>query len=361
MAVTIVATGGISRAHDRDAAQRWSDARAVPTVQLVAVDGAGAADALTLPGTLQAWNAAKLYARVNGYMKSWSRDIGDRVPAGAALGLIDTPELDQQIAQARADLASAKAGAELAQSTADRWNDLLSTASVSRQEADEKNGALAARRAAVLAAEANLGRLLAMKSFATLRAPFAGTVTLRSVDIGDLVGTGSGQQPLFAVADTRKVRVYVNVPQGYAAEMKPGLTAELSLPDYPGRRFPARLIGNSGAIDGRTGAFQVQLAADNADGALKPGGYAQVRFDVRDGGDAVRVPASALLFRAEGTQVALVDADGRVRLRPVTIGRDLGQSVIIAAGLTARDKVVDNPPDSLAEGEKVRLLGPARG
>ena len=189
---------------------------------------------------MQAWNAAKLYARVGGYLRAWYRDIGAEVPAGAPLGQIDTPELDQQIAQARADVTSARANAALSKSTAARWNDLLTTNSVSKQEADEKNGDLASKNAAVQAAQANLDRLLASKAFATVRAPFAGVVTARNADIGDLVGPGATtQQPLFAVADVHKIRVYVSVPQAYSASMTQGLSATLTLPDYPGKTYPA--------------------------------------------------------------------------------------------------------------------------
>jgi RND family efflux transporter MFP subunit len=305
---------------------------------------------------MEAWNAAKLYARVGGYLKAWYRDIGNDVSTGTALGLIDTPELDQQIAQARADVASARANAALAKSTAARWNDLLATNSVSKQEADEKNGDLAAKNAAVQAANANLGRLLALKAFATIRAPFAGVVTVRSADIGDLVGPGaSSQQPLFAVADVHRIRLYVNAPQAYSAAMRPGLTATLTVPDYPGRSFTARVIGASGAISTQTGTLQVQLVADNPGGVLKPGGYAQVQFNLSGQPGTVQIPSSSLIFRAEGTQVATVNRDGHIAMRSVRIGRDLGSHVEIISGLEHGASIVDNPPDSLAQGELVRV------
>jgi len=357
IALGVVAAGAVSRMRDVDEAKTWADARAIPTVHLITAKGAPQTDALMLPGTMQAWIAAKIYARVGGYMKAWYRDIGASVPAGTALGLIDTPELDQQIASARADLVSAKAHATLAGSTAARWNDLLSDNSVSRQEADEKNGDLAVQNAAVLAARANLGRLLAEKAYATLRAPFAGTVTVRSADIGDLVGPGATtQQPVFAVADVHRIRIYVNVPQSYSAAMATGLPATLTVPDYPGRSFAAQVIGNSGAITPQTGTFQVQLAAANPQRALKPGGYAQVRFAVPGAVGTVQIPSTTLLFRAEGTQIATVDTNGRVNLHKVTIGRDLGGSVEIAAGLAPGERIVDSPPDSIAQGELVRVV-----
>lgn len=358
VAIAVVATGAYVRSEDAGAAQKWSDSRSIPTVNLVTVRAGPAGDGLTLPGTLAAWNAAKLYSRVSGYVRGWNRDIGAVVGAGAPLAEIDTPELDQQIGQARADLNSAIAAAGLARSTAARWNDLLTTHSVSQQEADEKNGERAVKAAAVSGARANLGRLLAMKSFATIRAPFAGVVTARSSDIGDLVGPGSGSQPLFSVADVHRLRIYVNVPQGYSSAIRPGMNATLSLPDYPGRTFPARVLAQSGAISTQTGAFQVQLVTDNAGQMLKPGGYAQVLFDLAGTPGAMQIPASALVFRTKGTQVAMVDAQGRVRLRSITIARDLGQTVEVSAGLKPGDRIVDNPPDSVSDGELVRI---ARG
>ncbi len=356
LAVSVVAAGAWSRAHETDAAQHWSDARSVPVVHLVRVKTADGKSALTLPGTLAAWNAAKLYARVSGYVRSWDKDIGAPVGAGTPLGRIDTPELDQQIDQARADLVSAKANATLARSTAARWNDLLSTQSVSQQEADEKNGQSAVRAAAAKAAQANLGRLLALKGFATIRSPFAGVVTARSADIGDLVGAGSGaQQPLFAVADLHRIRVYVSVPQTYAAAIQPGLRATLTVPGYTGRDFAAQVIGASGAINTQSGAFQVQLVTDNPGQLLKPGGYAEVHFDVAGQAGTVQIPSSGIVFRAEGAQVALVGADNRIRLQKIVIGRDMGQQLEVLAGLKAGDRIVDNPPDSISAGELVRV------
>jgi RND family efflux transporter MFP subunit len=356
VAAVVVAAGSISRANDVGEAQRWSSAESIPVVHLVPVKAAAASGNLTLPGTLAAWNAAKLYARVGGYVRSWDRDIGAVVGAGDPLARIDTPELDQQIGQARADLNSALAAAQLARSTAARWNDLLSTHSVSQQEADEKNGELAVRNAAVSAARANLGRLMALKALATVRAPFSGIVTARSADIGDLVGPSSGNpQPLFSVADVNRIRVYVNVPQAYSAAIKAGLAATLKVPDYPDRVFPAQVAGSSGAISQQSGAFQVQLLTDNPGQLLKPGGYAEVTFKVPDQSGTVEIPSSAIVFRAAGTQVALVGPGDRIELRRITIGRDLGQTVEVRAGLKPTDRIVDNPPDSISNGELVRV------
>ena len=366
--VAVIAAGGIvvagtmSRASETSTAQSWSDARAIPTVHLVDVSASSAGAGLSLPGTMQAWNDARLFARVNGYLHAWTKDIGAQVTAGTELGSIDTPELDQQIVQARADLASARANASLAKSTAGRWNDLLSSNSVSKQEADEKNGDLAAKNAAVQGAAANLDRLLAEKTFATVRAPFAGVVTTRTADIGDLVGPGAtNQQPLFSVADVRKIRVYVSVPQAYSARMTPGVAARLTVPDYPNRSFSATIVANSGAIDPQSGTFQVQLVADNPGAALKPGGYAEIAFDATGGASAVQIPSSALLFRAQGTEVAMVGPDAHVRMQKVVVGHDLGATVEVTSGLTDKDRVVDNPPDSIAQGELVRIGDQSRG
>jgi RND family efflux transporter MFP subunit len=362
VAAGVVVTGVISRSSDAHEAQHWSDARSVPTVHLVAAKASAASDGLTLPGTMEAWNAARLYARVGGYVKDWYKDIGADVPAGTPLGSIETPELDQQIAQARAALASARANAALARSTAARWNDLLASASVSKQEADEKNGDLASKNADVQGAEANLNRLLAQKAYATVRAPFAGVVTARNADIGDLVGPGAtSQQPMFAVADVHRIRLYVNVPQTYSAAMRLGLGATLTAPDYPGRTFDAHVIGTSGAIDSRTGTLQVQLVAENPGEMLKPGGYAQVEFAVPGQAGTVTIPSSTLVFRAAGTQVAMVGPGDRIQLQPVTLGRDLGGTVEVTSGLSSSARIVDNPPDSIAPGELVRVGEGGRG
>ena len=358
----IVAYGVLGRDHEVAAAQNWSNARAIPAVHLTAVTTGGASTPLTLPGTLQAFTSAKLYARVGGYLKAWYKDIGTKVAAGTPLGLIDTPELDEQIIQARADLASARAYRSLSETTAKRWAKLLETTSVSRQEADEKAGDFAVKSALVNAQQANLNRLLATKRFATITAPVAGVVTARNADIGDLVNAGtSAAEPLFTVADVRRIRVYVNVPQNYTAVLKPGLTATLTVPDYPGRTFHATVVATSGAISAQSGTLLVQLMAANPDGALKPGGYAEVSLGVPSQGGAIQVASTALIFRGQGSQVATVDGDGRVHLHKVTIGRDLGPRVEVASGLTAGQRVVDNPPDSLADGELVRIVGGTNG
>ncbi|EIZ80089.1 efflux transporter, RND family, MFP subunit [Novosphingobium sp. Rr 2-17] len=355
-AIGIIAAGAVVRSSETASAGNWTQARMVPTVHLVTVKASGGSDNLTLPGTMAAWNSARLFARVNGYVRSWSQDIGAQVAAGTPLGLVDTPELDQQIVQARAALARARAGAGLAASTAQRWNDLVTDHSVSQQEADEKNGNLAVQHAIVEGAQAELNRLLATKAYATVRAPFSGVVTGRNADIGDLVGPGaSNQEPMFTVADVRRIRIYASVPQTYSAAMRPGITASVAAPDYPGRTFVARVVGTSDSIDPKTGTLQVQLVADNAGQVLKPGGYAQITFDVPGQRSAVVVPSSALLFRAAGMQVATVGPDSKIMLHAVSIGQDHGGTVEVTAGIAAGARIVDNPPDSIANGEQVHV------
>lgn len=358
IALGVIAGGVMIRSHQADAAQNWANGQSVTTVQLIKATGSPASEALTLPGTMAAWNTARLFSRVNGYVKAWYHDIGNHVGAGTPLGLVDTPELDEQMKQARADLASARANAALARTTAARWSDLLSTHSVSQQEADEKNGDLAVKSAAVAAAQANLDRLSAMRGFATVRAPFSGIVTLRNAQIGDLVGPSAGAgQPMFAMDDVSRMRLYVNVPQSYAGQIHSGLSAQLTAPDYPGRTFQARVVGDSGAISTQTGTLQVELIADNPSGLLRPGGYAQVSFDMPGGKGTTSVPSSVLLFRGEGMQVATVDGQSRVHLVPVRIGRDNGSTVEIVSGLEPGRQIINNPPDSLAEGTLVHVGG----
>ena len=334
----------------------WTQEADVPTVSLVSPKGGGKNQALVLPGTLQAYFDARLYARVPGYVKSWSKDIGAHVKQGDLLAVIDTPELDQQIAQARADLAAARSAAKLSSVTAQRWNSLLPLDAVSKQDVEEKNQDLASKDSGAAAAQANLDRLLAMKGFARITAPFDGVVTRRTADIGQLVTVSSAGEPLFAVADMHALRLYVNVPQSYSAQVAPGMKVSLSVPEYPQKTFPAKLVSTSNAISSQSGTLQVEFQADNADGKLKPGAYAQVSMTLPGGKDgALRLPASALMFRAAGLQVATVGADDKVRMKSIAIGTDLGTSVIVASGLGAHDRVVDNPPDSLSNGDIVRV------
>lgn len=358
VAVGAVAWGVLSRSGQTHTAQTWSDTQAIPTVALIRPDPVPGGRILTLPGNLAAFNAAQIYARVSGYLKAWDQDIGARVRTGQLLATLDTPEVDQQVAQARADLASAQATQRLSQTTAKRWSDLLSSDAVSKQESDEKQGDLEARTALVRASRANLDRLLTQRSFAQITSPFDGIVTARNANIGDLVNAGSsGAQPLFTVSDVHKIRVYVRVPQNFSSQLSAGTQAALRLPEFPGRTFPATLVRTSGAINDQSGTLLAELAADNPDGALKPGAFAQVDFKLAQATPVLRLPASALIFRKEGLQVATLDGRQRVHLKTIVVGRDLGPQVEVASGVQAGDRIIDNPPDSVAEGELVRIGG----
>jgi len=358
-AAALVAIGGtVSRVMAHQDLSAWSQAQAIPTVALANLQSGEGADGLQLPGDVQAFNSAAIHPRVSGYLKRWYVDIGAPVKAGQLLAEIDTPELDAQVAQARADLATAVANQKLAATTAKRWQGLLEADAVSRQDAEDKSGDLAAKNALVQSAQANLNRLLALESFKRITAPFAGVVTARNADIGQLVAEGSpSSPPLFTVADQQRLRVYVQTPQAYTARIRPGMTATLEVPEYPGRTFTAKLVNTSRAINPATGSFTAELWIDNTDQALQPGEYAQVRFDLPAQPGALRLPASALITQHNGLAVAVVGADSRVKIQPIRVTRDLGTSVEVAAGVTARDKVIDNPADTLQAGDLVRIAG----
>ena len=356
-AIGVVAAGTLMRRGQGDAAQHVATAQARPTVRLIVPGAGNSTPTLVQPGTIAAWTEARIFARVPGYIRNWQADIGDRVPTGGVLGRIDTPDLDQQIIEAEAALRRTRTEAELARTTARRWQDLLASTAVSRQEADEKTADAATRAAAVAEAAARLGRLRALKVYATVRAPFAGVVTVRNADIGDLVGPGATtQQPLFTLADDHALRIYVDVPQRYAPQMQPGLQATLAVPAFPGRSFAASILGQSGGVDARTGSLRVELVAANPQHDLKPGGYAEVTFRLAPAPHQVTIPASALILRG-GTQVATVDRTGHVRLIPVVIGRDLGPTVELSAGLAPGTPIIDSPPDSLQAGDAVTVAG----
>jgi RND family efflux transporter MFP subunit len=363
LAAIIVVVGLFSRASEAARTKAWTNAQAIPVVSLISPTPETGEQALVLPGNLQAFYNAPIYSRVSGYVHAWYQDIGAKVRAGQLLATIDTPELDQQLIQARANLASAEADRDLARTTAQRWVKLLAQDAVSRQETDEKTGDLAVKTARVNSAKADVDRYLAFKAFSRIVAPFSGVVTARKTDIGALVNAGSTASTtaeLFDVAKVDQLRLYVSVPQSESARLEPGAAASLTVPEYPGRSFPARLVTTANAVSDRTGTLLVELLVDNAGGALKAGDYAQVKFDAPAAASGVLlVPSSALLFRKTGMEAAVVGPDDHVRLRPVKVGRDLGSSIEVNAGLTTADRVVDNPPDSLAEGQLVRVIQPA--
>ncbi|QWT19196.1 efflux RND transporter periplasmic adaptor subunit [Bacillus sp. NP157] len=358
--LAIVVAGVATRANDSRKLRDWTDEQATPTVTLVKPEGGQGGGDLNLPGRLQAYARAPIYARTSGYLKSWKYDIGQKVKAGDILGEIETPDLDQQLLQAKADLASARANEALAQTTSKRWQSMRDSDSVSKQEVDEKTGDYDAKRALAQAAQANLERIQATKGFAKLVAPFDGVVTARETDTGALINAGGGGQELFVVSDTHKLRMYVNVPQNYAPSIKQGATVKLSVPEYPGKTFEGKVESTSSAINAASGTTLVQVAVDNEDGKLLPGGYASVTFDLPANAALFRVPASALVYDGNGLRIAVVDAQNKVTFRDVTIAQDFGKTVQLASGVAEGDRLIESPPDGLATGDTVRVSTPKK-
>jgi RND family efflux transporter MFP subunit len=356
LAALLVASGLAARTRHERAVVAWTETAAVPHVLVFQPQHNVLGDTLRLPAHLEAWSKAPIHARVSGYLKDWTQDIGTHVAAGQVLAHIDSPDLDQQVAQARARMTQQQANARLAQTTAERWQNLLASHSVSRQEADEKTSNAAAAKANAEAAAADYARLSALEDYKTIRAPFAGTITARHTDIGQLIKADNDSDPeLFDLADTHKLRLYVPIPQNYASVIRPGLHAQLTVPEHPGQHFSAQLLGDSTAIDPRSGTLLAQFVAANPDGALMPGDYAEATLAIPADTHGVSIPASALIFRAQGTQVAVIDGSRHVHLRSIHIGLDLGERLVIDQGLQATDQVIDNPPDALREGDLVQL------
>ncbi|RZF59154.1 efflux RND transporter periplasmic adaptor subunit [Sphingomonas populi] len=355
-AVAIVGAGIAARSHSETQLATWTSTQAVPTVTVIHAAASKGTGALVLPGQLAALQSAPIYARTSGYIRKWYVDIGDSVRQGQVLAVLDAPEVDQQLAAAQADYQTARANQQLAASTATRWKTMLAKDAVSKQETDEKVGDLAAKTALSNAASANVNRLRYTQGFTRLIAPFSGVVTTRSTNVGSLVTAGSAAStPLFTVSDISRIRIYVKVPQAYSAQVHPGMDVTLTLPEYPGRTFTAQMTRSADAVDTSSGTVLVELQAANGDRALKPGAYAQASFPVAGGGSAVELPASAMIVGQGGTQVAIVGSDGRAVLKTVTIAHDLGDRVQISAGLSASDRVIDSPPDSLQSGDTVQI------
>ena len=355
IAGAIAVDGVIDRANCARALVQWTDERAIPTVALAKLARDAGVRDLTLPGAIQAYNKASIYARVSGYLKSWQEDIGAHVKVGQLLATIDAPDLDQQLAQAKADLATAAANANLAATTAKRWNALIKSQWVSQQAADDKNGGAAATKAAMDAASANVKRLEAMESFKNIVAPFDGVVTARKTDIGALIDVGSAGKELFEVSDLHKVRIYVQVPQAFSTEVRAGVKATFDLPQYAGRSFDATVVSISEAMDANSRSMLVELQADNADGSLFAGAYCQVHFQLPGDPNVLRIPATALATVDHGAQVAVLGLDNKVTLKPVKLGRDFGDSVEVVDGLSLTDKVIDSPPETLRNGDQVQM------
>jgi RND family efflux transporter MFP subunit len=360
--VAVVISGILPRIQARNTLAKETKEMAVPTVTVVHPQRSAPSNELILPANVQAYIDAPIYARSNGYLKKWSVDIGARVTAGQLLAEIETPEVDQQLRQARADLATAEANLSLAKITADRYVGLLKTDSVSKQDTDNAQANYAAQKATVQSGEANVKRLEELQSFEKIYAPFAGVITARNTDIGALIDSGSSggtRTELFHIAQPDRLRVYVNVPQVYSQAAKPGLTADLALSEFPGRRFPGTLVRTANAIDQNTRTLLVEIAVNNPTGTLLSGAYAEVRLKLPGAASSFTLPVSTLLFRAEGLRVVTVNDSQHADLRPITLGRDYGAVVEVVAGLTGDENVIANPPDSIVSGEQVRVAQPS--
>ena len=358
LAVVIVAHGMVSRAAQNARLRALTEAQALPTVAVVTPVDTTDHGGLVLPGRLEAFIRAPIYARVPGYLKDWQHDIGDKVKAGEALADIDTPDLDQQLTQARADLSVARANAKLAQISAERWQSLAGTDAVARQDVDQRTFTLHANIAQVKAAQANVDRLVAEEGFKHLAAPFDGVVTARETDIGALINVGAaGGAELFVISDTSKLRVYVNVPQNDVPSVPPGTRATISVPEHPDKTYSGTVEASAQAVNASSGTTLMQLIVDNSAAELMPGDYASIHLQMVAPTRVLRVPSSALIFDARGLSIATADANDRVLLKPVSLERDLGAVVEIASGLAPNDRVIENPPDGIGTGVSVRLTG----
>jgi RND family efflux transporter MFP subunit len=356
--VALIVVGGIvPRLNATKALKIETNELATPTVATILPKRGAPQQEIILPGNMQAFIDSAIYARTNGYVKSWTVDIGAHVKAGQLLAEIETPEVDQQLDQAKADLNTARANFHLSEITATRYQDLLKTDSVSKQDVDNANGDFEAKKAMVASAESNVRRLQELQSFEKIYAPFDGVITARNTDIGHLIDSGASggtATELFHIASLRKLRVYVNVPQQYSQAAKPGLLADVTLPEFPGRLFTGTLVRTANSIDASSRTLLVEVDVENPGGVLFPGAYTEVHLKLPSGASTFILPVSTLIFRSAGLQVATVSSDNKVALTPIVIGRDYGTEVEVVSGLSEGDSVIVSPPDSLVAGESVR-------
>src|SRR5580692_3010251 len=358
VAVLVVVTGIRAREDASVKLREWTDSQAIPTVAVVLPDARALSATIDLPGRLEAYYRAPIFARVSGYLKGWSADIGAKVKAGQVIAEIEAPDLDQQLLQARADLTSAEASAKLSAATLERRKTLIPSNFVSMQEIDERTADLSNKKAAVNSGQANVERLEALAGYKKITVPFDGVVTARDTDVGALINAGGGSGPaMFVISDISKLRVYVNVPQTYVPAIKIGAKAVISMPEYPNRTFDATVEASSQSVDVSSGTTRMQLALDNPNGELMPGGYANVRLNLVRDGLPLHIPSSALIFNQSGLRVATVGADDRVLFKAVTIARDLGKDIELASGIAADDRVIVAPPDGIDDGDRVRVTG----
>ncbi len=361
IAAFVVVSGIIPRVRARQTLREQTTISAEPTVTVVHPKRGAPAEEVILPGNIQAFIDSPIYARTNGYLKKWYFDIGARVKQGQLLAEIESPEVDQQLQQAHADLATAQANLNLAQITANRYVNLFKTDSVAKQDVDNAVQDAAAKGATVKSAEANVRRLQQMVGFEKIYAPFDGVITARNTDIGQLIDSGSsgGQtHELFHIAAVNRLRVFVNVPQVYSHAAIPGIKADLTLPELPGRRFQGTLVRTADALDPATRTLLAEVDVVNSTGLLFPGAYTEVHFKIKSNASTLIIPSNSLVFRSEGVRVPIVVNGNRAALVPVTLGRDFGNTVEVVAGLSEDASIIANPPDSLVNGEIVRVLQP---
>ncbi len=353
----VAATGIMSRLSERRALAKETETIAVPTVDVVHPTPEPPQQELVLPSTLQAHIESPIYARTNGYLGHWYKDIGSRVKKGDPLADIESPEIDQELMQARAARDQAEAQLKLAQSSAKRWENLQKMDAVSQQEAEERSSSSTQGEAALNAATANVRRLEQLESFKHLYAPFSGVVTRRNIDVGALINAGNGgaSQELFVVAQIDPIRIYVDVPEGDAPSIRPGVSADIQIPALVGQHFTGNVVRSADSIDPATRTLRTEIDVPNPRGQLLPGSYAQVRFALKQQIQQLTIPANALLFRAEGPRAAIISQDGKVQLKTVALGRDFGTTVEILSGLNPADSVVVSPSDSLEDGEQVHV------
>ena len=354
----IVISGIVPRIKAKNALRVETDELAIPTVDVIHPKPGAPQSEIVLPGNMQAFIDSPIYARTNGYLKKWYVDIGARVKTGQLLAEIETPELDRQLDQARSDLKTAQANLNLSQITAQRYEELKNTEAVSKQDVDNAHGDFEAKFAMVASAESNVKRLEQLQSFEKIYAPFDGVITARNTDIGALIDSGAAggtAKELFHLASTQTLRVYVNVPEQYSQVAKPGLSADITLAEFSGRRFKGKLVRTADAIDAASRTLLVEVDVDNSSGVLLPGAYASVHLKLPAENLAFLLPVSSLIFRSEGLQIATVHSGNEVTLLPIALGRDFGTEVEVISGLAQSDLVITNPPDSLVTGEKIRI------
>ncbi len=361
--ITAGAVTFMNRKGESDALAKETEAVSIPTVAVVQPQAEPGNDELVLPGNLQAFEESPIFARTNGYLLRWYKDIGSKIQKGELLAAIDSPEVDQELSQARASREQVKSALELAKISADRWANLRKSDSVSQQEADQQASGYQQAKANLAAADANVRRLEQLESFKNVYAPFSGVLTKRNVDPGALINSGAGVagKELFDIARVDPLRVYVSVPQAYAPSMKAGMKANVTLQEFPGQKFVGTVARTADAIDPATRTLNTEVDVPNKDGKLLPGSFGEVHFATGTSVPRITIPVNAMLFRAEGPRVAVVDKDSKVHLRPISIGRDFGATLEILGGLEVSDRIIINPADSLEEGQQVHVAAPNAG